>query len=81
MKKTTFILIFVLWFILGILYVSLSNSEGKDEFNDPDKMEKMGFDTLKVLNDSITIRQIRQMDSLHAAGKLWFLEIQWFDFR
>ena len=70
MKKTTLILVFVLCFVIGILYVSLANSEDKEEFNDPDKTERVEFDTLREINDSISIRQIRQMDSLHAAGKL-----------
>jgi len=70
MKKPTLILFFVLWFIIGILYVSLVNSDNKEEFDDPDKIEKVEFDSAEALNDSITIRQVRQMDSLHAAGKL-----------
>lgn len=69
MRKTRlFILVFSLWFILGVLYVSWSKGEEENvtdpkgtEFNlDPDPMD---------LNDSISIRQIKQMDSLHAAGK------------
>jgi hypothetical protein len=72
MKKKTFILIFVLWFILGILYVSLVDKGEKEEQKITGEQEKeiFEFDTLQTINDSITIRQIRQMDSLHAAGKL-----------
>jgi len=69
MKKITLIMIFVLWFVIGIVYVSISSSEEK--VTDPDFNEfQIEEDTVLDLNDSISIRQVRQMDSLHAAGKL-----------
>jgi hypothetical protein len=69
MKKITLIMIFVLWFVIGVVYVSVSSSEEK--VTDPDFNEfQIEEDTVLDLNDSISIRQIRQMDSLHAAGKL-----------
>jgi hypothetical protein len=72
MKKITLIVVFVLCFILGILYVSLVDKGEKEEQKITGEQEKeiFEFDTLQTINDSITIRQIRQMDSLHAAGKL-----------
>jgi hypothetical protein len=69
MKKITLIMIFVLWFVIGVVYVSISSSEEK--VTDPDFNEfQIEEDTVLDLNDSISIRQVRQMDSLHAAGKL-----------
>jgi preprotein translocase subunit SecG len=69
MKKITLIMIFVFWFVIGIVYVSISSSEEK--VTDPDFNEfQIEEDTVLDLNDSISIRQVRQMDSLHAAGKL-----------
>jgi hypothetical protein len=69
MKKITLIMIFVLWFVIGVVYVSVSSSEEK--VTDPDFNEfQIEEDTVLDLNDSISIRQVRQMDSLHAAGKL-----------
>ena len=69
MKKITLIMIFVLWFVIGVVYVSASSKEEK--VTDPDFNEfQIKEDTVLDLNDSISIGQIRQMDSLHAAGKL-----------
>jgi hypothetical protein len=69
MKKITLIMIFVLWFVIGVVYVSASSKEEK--VTDPDFNEfQIEEDTVLDLNDSISIRQVRQMDSLHAAGKL-----------
>jgi len=62
-------MIFVLWFVIGVVYVSASSKEEK--VSDPDFNEfQIEEDTVLDLNDSISIGQIRQMDSLHAAGKL-----------
>ena len=69
MKKITLIMIFVLWFVIGVVYVSASSAEEK--VSDPDFNEfQIEEDTILDLNDSISIGQVRQMDSLHAAGKL-----------
>ena len=69
MKKITLIMIFVLWFVIGVVYVSASSKEEK--VTDPDFNEfQIEEDAVLDLNDSISIRQVRQMDSLHAAGKL-----------
>ena len=67
MKKSAVILIFILWFLIGILYVSLSGSEEKEEFKE-DTFETQ--ERVLNFNDSISIDQIKRMDSLHAAGKL-----------
>ena len=66
MKKSAVILIFILWFLIGILYVSLSGSEEKEEFKE-DAFETQ--ERVLNFNDSISIDQIKRMDSLHAAGK------------
>ncbi len=54
-------------FVLGLVYVATRTSEETDE----QKTEEFetGQDSLD-LNDSISIMQVRQMDSLHALGKL-----------
>ena len=69
MRKTRlFILIFSIWFILGVLYVSWSKTKTEEikvpsteEFNlDPEPMD---------FEDSIGLDQVKRMDSLHKAGK------------
>ena len=65
MKRTNLIILVVLMFVIGLIYVSMTSSEEKTEAQET-SLEK---DTLDF-NDSISIRQIRQMDSLHAEGKL-----------
>ena len=62
-------MIFCLWFVLGVLYISWAKSgEGQEtkipvseDFNlDPDPLD---------IEDSIGLDQVRRMDSLHKAGK------------
>ena len=54
-------------FVLGLVYVAITTSEETDE----PKKEEFGVEQDSLdFNDSISIRQVRQMDSLHAAGKL-----------
>ena len=65
MKRTNLIILVVLMFVIGLIYVSMTSSEEKTEAQETSLEE----DTLDF-NDSISIRQIRQMDSLHAEGKL-----------
>ena len=67
MKRTNLIILVVLMFVLGLLYVATTTSEETDEPKTEEfEIEQDSLD----LNDSISIRQVRQMDSLHAAGKL-----------
>lgn len=54
-------------FVLGLVYVATTTSEETDEPKTEEfEIEQDSLD----FNDSISIRQVRQMDSLHAAGKL-----------
>lgn len=64
-KKISLILFFVLWFLLGLLYVSKTRAEEKEE-----KEEFVTPEDALDFNDSISIDQVRRLDSLHAAGKL-----------
>ena len=67
MKRTNLIILVVLMFVLGLYYVAITTSEETDEPKTEEfEIEQDSLD----LNDSISIRQVRQMDSLHAAGKL-----------
>ena len=67
MKRTNLIILVVLMFVLGLVYVATTTSEETDEPKTEEfEVEQDSLD----LNDSISIRQVRQMDSLHAAGKL-----------
>ena len=67
MKRTNLIILVVLMFVLGLVYVAITTSEETDE----PKKEEFGVEQDSLdFNDSISIRQVRQMDSLHAAGKL-----------
>ena len=67
MKRTNLIILVVLMFVLGLVYVATTTSEETDE----PKKEEFGVEQDSLdFNDSISIRQVRQMDSLHAAGKL-----------
>ena len=67
MKRTNLIILVVLMFVLGLAYVATTTSEETDE----QKTEEFGVEQDSLdFNDSISIRQVRQMDSLHAAGKL-----------
>ena len=67
MKRTNLIILVVLMFVLGLAYVATTTSEETDEQKTEEfEVEQDSLD----LNDSISIRQVRQMDSLHAAGKL-----------
>ena len=67
MKRTNLIILVVLMFVLGLVYVATTTSEETDEPKTEEfEIEQDSLD----LNDSISIRQVRQMDSLHAAGKL-----------
>ena len=67
MKRTNLIILVVLMFVLGLVYVATTTSEETDEPKTEEfEVEQDPLD----FNDSISIRQVRQMDSLHAAGKL-----------
>ena len=67
MKRTNLIILVVLMFVLGLVYVATTTSEETDE----PKTEEFEIEPDSLdFNDSISIRQVRQMDSLHAAGKL-----------
>ena len=67
MKRTNLIILVVLMFVLGLVYVATTTSEETDEPKTEEfEVERDSLD----FNDSISIRQVRQMDSLHAAGKL-----------
>ena len=67
MKRTNLIILVVLMFVLGLIYVAITTTEETDEQRTEEfKIEK---DTLDF-NDSISIEQIKRLDSLHAAGKL-----------
>ena len=67
MKRTNLIILVVLMFVLGLVYVATTTSEETDEQKTEEfEIEQDSLD----FNDSISIRQVRQMDSLHAAGKL-----------
>ena len=67
MKRTNLIILVVLMFVLGLVYVATTTSEETDEQKTEEfEVEQDSLD----FNDSISIRQVRQMDSLHAAGKL-----------
>ena len=67
MKRTNLIILVVLMFVLGLVYVAITTSEETDEQKTEEfEVEQDSLD----FNDSISIRQVRQMDSLHAAGKL-----------
>ena len=67
MKRTNLIILVVLMFVLGLVYVATTTSEETDEPKTEEfEIEQDSLD----FNDSISIRQVRQMDSLHAAGKL-----------
>ena len=67
MKRTNLIILVVLLIVLGLYYVAITTSEETDEPKTEEIQPEQ--DTLD-LNDSISIRQVRQLDSLHAAGKL-----------
>ena len=67
MKRTNLIILVVLMFVLGLYYVAITTSEETDE---PKTEEVQPEQDSLDLNDSISIRQVRQLDSLHAAGKL-----------
>ncbi len=67
MKRTNLIILVVLMFVLGLVYVATTTSEETDE----QKTEEIQIEQDSLdLNDSISIMQVRQMDSLHALGKL-----------
>lgn len=67
MKRTNLIILVVLMFVLGLVYVAITPSEETDE----QKTEEIQIEQDSLdLNDSISIMQVRQMDSLHALGKL-----------
>ena len=67
MKRTNLIILVVLMFVLGLVHVATTTSEETDEPKTEEfEIEQDSLD----LNDSISIRQVRQLDSLHAAGKL-----------
>jgi len=53
--------------VLGVLYVRAQDGEIQNSRTEELEIKE---DTVLDLNDSISIRQVRQMDSLHAAGKL-----------
>ena len=67
MKRTNLIILVVLMFVLGLYSVAITTSEETDE---PKTEEVQPEQDSLDLNDSISIRQVRQLDSLHAAGKL-----------
>jgi preprotein translocase subunit SecG len=67
MKRTNLIILVVLMFVLGLVYVATTTSEETEE----QKTEEIQIEQDSLdLNDSISIMQVRQMDSLHALGKL-----------
>ena len=67
MKRTNLIILVVLMFVLGLVYVAITTPEETDE----QKTEEILIEQDSLdLNDSISIMQVRQMDSLHALGKL-----------
>ena len=70
MRRNVTILGFILLFLIGLLYAALNNSEEGNEFKEEKEEVILQVDTLQRINDSISIRQIRQMDSLYKAGKL-----------
>ena len=67
MKRTNLIILVVLLIVLGLFFPAITTSEETDEPKTEEIQPEQ--DTLD-LNDSISIRQVRQLDSLHAAGKL-----------
>jgi len=62
-------MLFCLWFILGVLYVSWSKTK-TEGFNPPIDRSFNLDPAPDDFNDSISINQIKRMDSLHKAGKL-----------
>ena len=67
MKRTNLIILVVLMFVLGLVYVATTTTEETDE----QKTEEIQIEQDSLdLNDSISIMQVKQMDSLHAEGKL-----------
>ena len=67
MKRTNLIILVVLMFVLGLVYVAITTPEETDEQKTEEfEIEQDSLD----LNDSISIMQVKQMDSLHAEGKL-----------
>ena len=67
MKRTNLIILVVLMFVLGLIYVATTTTEETDEQKTEEfEIEQDSLD----LNDSISIMQVKQMDSLHAEGKL-----------
>lgn len=67
MKRTNLIILVVLLIVLGLFSSAITTSEETDE---PKTEEVQPEQDSLDLNDSISIRQVRQLDSLHAAGKL-----------
>jgi hypothetical protein len=67
MKRTNLIILVVLLIVLGLFFSAITTSEETDEPKTEEIQPEQ--DTLD-LNDSISIRQVRQLDSLHSAGKL-----------
>ena len=67
MKRTNLIILVILMFVLGLIYVATTTTEETDEQRTEEILIEQ--DSLD-LNDSISIMQVRQMDSLHALGKL-----------
>ena len=67
MKRTNLITLVVLLIVLGLFFSAITTSEETDE---PKTEEIQPEQDSLNLNDSISIQQVRQLDSLHAAGKL-----------
>ena len=67
MKRTNLIILVVLLIVLGLFFSAIPTSE---ETGEPKTEEVQPEQDSLDLNDSISIRQVRQLDSLHAAGKL-----------
>ena len=67
MKRTNLIILVVLLIVLGLFFSTITTSEETDEPKTEGIQPEQ--DSLN-LNDSISIQQVRQLDSLHAAGKL-----------
>jgi uncharacterized alpha/beta hydrolase family protein len=67
MKRTNLIILVVLLIVLGLFFSAVTTSEETDE---PKTEEAQPERDSLNLNDSISIQQVRQLDSLHAAGKL-----------
>lgn len=67
MRRINLIILLVLMFFLGLTCVEIFSQKEKKKLEV--KVSESDPESLS-LNDSISMRQVRRMDSLHAAGKL-----------